>query len=349
MTTADAVRATAAPDICITRGRCRSGRRWFWFAAELYADVPHKCDDPICVYGGPHEHGWEDAEESALAAMRTAVISLGGEPAPVDWRGRPDRQVGAGSAAAALKRINAARRRARPPKPGASAAAPVEHLYQPWSWTDDYGETRRGITEIPIVRKTAKRIYYDATDSWDRHEGTVTLGYVSREELEADNRCRAACQRDIPAGPVCVAHGRDFAHCVHWGDGDWWQRRQCARDGGCGADCWHRAPGLKCSEHGYTWDHCPHGREGDCWHGNAPGEINAPSSRRNLGGRFFTTREAAEAELQGPDRGLPEADLRVLRKAMADAHPDRGGTRETFTAAHERYQEALAATRRRQS
>lgn len=215
--------------------------------------------------------------------------------------------------------------------------------------TDDYGETKRGITEIPIVKSTAKRVYYDATDSWDRHDGTVTLGYLSREELEADTRCRDTCPREVPAGPVCEAHGRDFPHCVHWGDGDWWQRAQCAPNGGCGADCWHRVPGLKCREHGYAWDHCPHGRESDCWHGTAPGEISAPAGRRNRGGRFFTSREAAEAELRGPERGLPEADLSALRKAMADAHPDRGGTSESFTAARERYQQALTATRRRQS
>lgn len=79
--------ATAELDICITRGRCRSGKRWFWVAAELYADVPHKCDDPACVYGGPHEYGWEDTEEAALASMRAAVVRLGGEADPVDWRG----------------------------------------------------------------------------------------------------------------------------------------------------------------------------------------------------------------------------------------------------------------------
>lgn len=45
------------------------------------------------------------------------------------------------------------------------------------------------------------------------------------------------------------------------------------------------------------------------------------------------------------DRALP--DLKVLKQAMADAHPDRGGTSEAFIAARERYVTAkrLAALR----
>jgi hypothetical protein len=35
--------------------------------------------------------------------------------------------------------------------------------------------------------------------------------------------------------------------------------------------------------------------------------------------------------------------LRALRKAMADAHPDRGGTAEAFIAARGRYERALRA------
>ena len=146
----------------IWAGRCRSGKRWFWYAAVADYDYP-RCDDPVCTPGlHPHEYGWEDAEDAALAAMARAAVRLGTEPGA--WK-----EPGPGRAAAAtdaLKRINAAKRNARPPRPGAAGAAPVEYLYEPWSWTDYDNppyETHRGINAIPVVKKTAKRIYYDNT------------------------------------------------------------------------------------------------------------------------------------------------------------------------------------------
>ena len=45
--------------------------------------------------------------------------------------------------------------------------------------------TRRWVQEVPIVRKTAKLIYY-ASDSWDRREAVVSPGCISREQFEAD-------------------------------------------------------------------------------------------------------------------------------------------------------------------
>jgi hypothetical protein len=110
----------------IATGRCKSGKRWFWIAARVYGDDVHKCDDPVCIYGGPHEYGWEDAEDLALKAMAEAVARLGGEVRPGCYQGNaPGR---ASEASAALKRLNAAKRAAQPPKPGATEAAPVEYL-----------------------------------------------------------------------------------------------------------------------------------------------------------------------------------------------------------------------------
>jgi hypothetical protein len=60
----------------IASGRCKSGRRWFWIAAQVYGVEAHKCDDPVCIYGGPHEYGWEDTEEVALKAMSEAAVRL---------------------------------------------------------------------------------------------------------------------------------------------------------------------------------------------------------------------------------------------------------------------------------
>jgi hypothetical protein len=172
----------------VDHGRCRSGQRWFWYAAVLDYDYP-RCDDPVCEPGlHLHEHGWEDTEDLALKAMSEAVSRLGGEVRCGSYKGNaPGRESAARNA---LKRINAARRRARPPEPGANGAVRVEYLYEPWSWYDDDSVTHKGINEIPVMKKTAKRIYYDNTDRWDRSAGVVTLGYIDRQEFENDTRCR---------------------------------------------------------------------------------------------------------------------------------------------------------------
>ena len=47
---------------------------------------------------------------------------------------------------------------------------------------------------------------------------------------------------------------------------------------------------------------------------------------------LYASRKAAEAVAAG--------DVKELRQQMADAHPDRGGTREQFQAARQRYQRA---------
>ncbi|MFJ8027427.1 hypothetical protein [Streptomyces sp. NPDC096311] len=47
---------------------------------------------------------------------------------------------------------------------------------------------------------------------------------------------------------------------------------------------------------------------------------------------------AVRARRRWPDPALP--DLKALKAAMADAHPDRGGTSEAFIAAREKYERA---------
>jgi hypothetical protein len=82
------------------------------------------------------------------------------------------------------------------------------------------------------------------------------------------------------------------------------------------------------------------------------GVIPIPGHRHRPGpaGRFFfASLEAAEDALYrgGGERigpGAPEAPpVRELRRAMADAHPDRGGSAEQFIAARHRYETALRA------
>jgi hypothetical protein len=329
-------------------GRCQSGKRWFWYTSTYsYDEESQHCDDPVCSKGMTgHEYGWADTEDDAVAAYADASVRLGGmDPRLCRTPGPPGR---ASAAAAALKLINTAKRTQRPPKTSAAEAASVEYLYQPYSWDSDYGETRKGISEIPIVKKTAKRIYYDKSDRWDKRDGVVTLGYIDREEFETDTRCRDTCSRDIPAGIVCAPHGRDFPHCVHFGGQDYRDPRHYSPRG-CGETCPVDTPGMACAVHGVTWDHCPHRHApGSCYEGKASGQISEPGGRwYTTGGDFYATREAAEEYLyrweRERERRLAEQgpELKRLRMAMADAHPDRGGTNEGFIAARKAYERAM--------
>ena len=216
------------------------------------------------------------------------------------------------ASANARTRTGAARRKARAPQPGADDAGPAGYLYVPCA-RNPHGapaQTRRWVQEVPIVRKTARRIYY-TSDSWDRREAIVSPGCISRELFETDTRCRT----DGPAD----------------------------------------TRGVRCARRGHTWQHCPHG-EDRCRHGYPAGVIPIPGDRHRPGpaGRlFFATRQAAQSYLYRREReragqAAPQAPhtnelrhIKKLRRAMADAHPDRGGTAEQFIQARHRYQTAL--------
>jgi hypothetical protein len=150
-----------------------------------------------------------------------------------------------------------------------AATAPAGYLYVPCVRSYQAG-VRRWVQEVPIVRKTAKLIFY-ASDSWDRREAVVSPGCISREQFEADTL--------YPAGVIPI-----------------------------------------------------------------PGHRHRPAGRL-----FFASREAAEAALnhgkgERAERVRPQAPpIRELRRAMADAHPDRGGSAEQFIEARRRYEMALRA------
>jgi hypothetical protein len=254
------------------------------------------------------------------------------------------------ASADARKRTGAAGPKARSQRPSADDAAPAGYLYVPCVGIRYHGspaQTRRWVQEVPIVKKTAKLIYY-TSDSWDRRQAVVSPGCISREQFETDTRCRETCPREI-AGLVCAPHGRSHRHCVHvLAPGP-----HCHAPGGCGQDCPADTRDLRCARHGYTWQHCPHG-EDRCRHGYPAGVIPIPGHRHRPGpaGRlFFATRQAAEDHLNRGDRqraeqAAPQAPpIKELRRAMADAHPDRGGTAEQFIQAHRRYQTALLSAR----
>jgi hypothetical protein len=306
-------------------GRCKSGRQWFWCAQSFSYD-----DDEL------HElHGYAVSEEAAITAARAACTELAaGQPAGASFR--------ASTASGALKRVNAAKRRARPAS-GDRDAKPVEYLYVPWTEIGDFAARTTGINAIPIVKKTAKRIYYDASDSWDKYDQVHTLSWIDREELETDTRCADECVRTVPAGPVCAAHSLGYLHCVHAGQG-FRRGSGCWREGGCAETCPLGVPaGVQCAQHGHTRPHCRHDRAlGECPHGSPAGQAGKRRDSIYHGRDFYATREAAQAELDAGYEKHEPADLRELRMAMADAHPDRGGTAEEFMAARQRYKRAEA-------
>jgi hypothetical protein len=177
-----------------------------------------------------------------------------------------------------LKQIGVARRTGRPPKRHAYDCSSVEYLYVPCiriSYDGCSVRTRRWVQEVPIVKKTAKLIYY-TSDSWNGREAVVSPGCINREQFETDTRQRI---RGYPAGVIPI-----------------------------------------------------------------PGDRHVPGQ---AGWLFFASREAAETclyrgERERAEHSAPEAGLiKKLRRAMADAHPDRGGTTEQFIQARRQYQAVL--------
>ena len=90
----------------------------------------------------------------------------------------------------------------------ADDAAPVEYLYVPCARIGHgrSAQPRRWVQAVPIVRKTARWIYY-TSDTWDRAEAVVSPGCISRQEFEADTRYRAG-RRGYPAGVIPVPGAR---------------------------------------------------------------------------------------------------------------------------------------------
>ena len=121
------------------------------------------------------------------------------------------------------------------------------------------------------------------------------------------------------------------------------------------SDSWDRreavvSPGCISREQFETDTRC-HDR---CRCGYPAGVIPVPGDRHRPGPAarlFFATREAAEASLYPGERepagqAAPKAPpVKELRRAMADAHPDRGGTAEQFIQARHQYQTALRSAR----
>lgn len=150
-------------------GRCRSGRRWFWTAS---------------VYDGNSLHGWAPSPTEASQQANAATIQLAA--------GRyADVRILHGVASDQLRKLNAAKRKAKP-APSTSTGAvlppnPVGWLYavQPGRYELDDVTWRPGkVVQFPITKKTARRIYYLRPRGVYGTGAEWTPGYIDRQELE---------------------------------------------------------------------------------------------------------------------------------------------------------------------
>ena len=236
--------------------------------------------------------------------------------------------------------------RGQPRIPGASRAAPAGYLYVPVPHPlhGSSAELRRWVQKVPIVKQTANWIYY-TSDSWDRREAVVSPGCISRDEFETDTRCHDHCPRNMTAAWCVRTAAATATACMSWpravaatspaaagttarqaaaagGAQSTGTRGSTARTGKIGAVT---IPGRR--------DPVPGARSG-----RRAGSSSPPARPPRI---TCTAGKASE-----PNKGYRTHLLSGVRRAMADAHPDRGGTTEQFIDARRRYQTALRPARR---
>ena len=153
--------------LLINYGRCRSGQRWFWSAVVCFRAEQKK------------RYGWEDSEAVAEAAARAAVIELAGDGYALAVQRH-------GWASAELREINKAKRAARPAPDTADARA-TEYLFAEHYYDPEMGGPRVwSIRAFPIVRKTAKRIYYK--QKWLEWIPEIDAPDISRQDSQSDDQ-----------------------------------------------------------------------------------------------------------------------------------------------------------------
>ena len=191
------------PEVFLSYGRVRSGKRWFWHVSGWKRrHFDEQYDD----------YGWADSEAEAVEAAKQSITAIAA-----------GRQTGAGvrhyGAAMRLKELNRSKRAARPAS-DATDARPTEYLFGVRSGIHDDGwdTPYYHIYVFPIVKKTAKRIYYKRKrldrlpeiDAPDISESAIRdfthqdhdIGFVDRQELEAK--------------------GEVYNHGRHWSEDDFY-------------------------------------------------------------------------------------------------------------------------------
>jgi hypothetical protein len=140
----------------VLAGRCRSGQRWFWRVSNYSRCLNEEKDAT--------EHGFVDTEDEAWAVMRAAVGRLA--------QGRPVHVVTSHDTASdGLKKLNEARRAARPPS-DAKDTPPVEYLYK---WSERFR----------VIKRTEQRIYYiKKGEDIDEHGEPIENPYHFKSHLD---------------------------------------------------------------------------------------------------------------------------------------------------------------------
>jgi hypothetical protein len=166
-------------------GRYRSGQRWFWKAYNFTLTSDRHLQTG--VWEQVEEHGFEDTEEAAWAKIQAAVIRLAAN--------RP--AIAAAShaiASDALKELNAAKRRARPPSEATDSKV-VEYLY---GYSRGGEDSPGHPVRYRITKKIAKRVFYVRHEEWLDERGELQshqfyaptddgrIGFVNRQKLDAD-------------------------------------------------------------------------------------------------------------------------------------------------------------------
>ena len=169
-------------------GRCKSGRQWFW------------C---VSAWGGETlgEHGWADTEERALLDGTAAIKRIATGRRVIAYYSH-------GYASFKLKKINAEKRKARPPS-DATDSKLIEYLYgHTYGGEDSNGHPVR----FKIVKKTAKRIYYlRKEEEIDEHGHPVEHEFI-RSTSDSDNDIGFVDRQKLEADGEVYNHGRHWSY-----------------------------------------------------------------------------------------------------------------------------------------
>jgi hypothetical protein len=188
----------AACPICSTAsdkafvGRCRSGGRWFWRVSHWRPGQGlRQSAQPVGLATElMHEHGFAASEAEAWEGMREAVARLAD--------GRPTKVFAHhGAVRHDLKLLNVAKRRAKPIAESSDANV-VEYLYNADFHTSEMGPSAWLFCRFRIVRKTARRIFYNRdSKEWINEHGELTgrprvpsphdaIGSLDRSKIERE-------------------------------------------------------------------------------------------------------------------------------------------------------------------
>ncbi|MFJ9376832.1 hypothetical protein [Streptomyces sp. NPDC101455] len=170
----------------IVWGRCRDGERWFWNAH---------------IFGGDSEHGWAKDRNGAASRANAAAVKLaGGAYATM--------RVDDEAAEIKLTAVRAAKQ-AKAKAEDQQHTADGSNLWAVEAGYYDYG-TRQWVhsrlVRLPIVKKTAKRIYFLRSSE----PGEFEQGCVDRQAFESQGWVWSSRYSKIYGQPPQVPYDKPF-------------------------------------------------------------------------------------------------------------------------------------------